>query len=85
VRFWHWVTYHRWHIVSCVFTPPRPVTWTNLHGTADMSNDMQKLTYGFTEIAEHCICGARRYVTFVGDHSGIRSAGEVADLERLMR
>jgi hypothetical protein len=79
MRFRHRFGGHNWKLVSAVFNKPIGLPYF------PSGPDQEQAAWGFTEVLEQCECGARRNSRAIGDHTSIKSAAELADLERLMR
>lgn len=81
-RIWHFLTQHQWRIASAAYVPPSHSVISPYSG---LSRDEKLCGFGFTEIVEKCECGARRFATVFGNHSGLKSDSELVALERMMR
>jgi hypothetical protein len=55
-----------------------------VRGNYVCGEDERATVWGWTEVLMQCDCGAVKILRPVGNHSGLKSAGEVADLERLL-
>lgn len=84
IRFWHWLTRHNWRVSSAVFLrQDSTVTFNAVYPNTYISEDVRRLQYGQTEVIETCSCGGKRTSRYLGDHTGLRGAGEIAELERI--
>lgn len=79
-RLWHLLIYgHNWRLLSAAYNKPQeyylvPRDW-----------DSKQAVWGFTEIILRCDCGALKTRRVIGDHSGMKAALELAELERTLR
>lgn len=81
-HIWHLLTQHQWRVASAAYVPPAHSVFSPCSG---LSRDEKLCGFGFTEIVETCDCGARRFATVLGNHSGLKSDSELAALERMVR
>ncbi len=82
MRLTHLFSRHRWRVVSAAYIPPTVRNWSY---PTSLSASEKLAIFGFTEIVETCACGARRFATVYGDHSGLKLSAELKDLDDLMR